>query len=457
MPRRPTRRTFLASTAAAATTVWAGKTAPAVGIARSPGPNETINMGLIGCGGQGRADMRKHLAVPGVNFVAVCDVNQKRLALGARDTDNDSVRTYRDYRRLLDNQDIDAVIIGTNGHWHVLPAVQACQAGKDVYVEKPLGTSIGEGRAVVEAAKKYNRIVQIGTQQRAGIHYQRAAEIIQSGRLGEISEVRVWDYDNFYPGFGSPPDSLPPPEFGEDYWDFWVGPSPKAAYNPNRFAHHYWFFDYGGGWQLDWAVHHYDVVNWCLGVTAPKAVVALGGFKCFEDSNTQWPDTFSATCEYGPGPVARKGFLLHYTSRCGCVHKSTYAASHGKIFCGTEASMVLDRSGYTIHEEPPADRRSQLWSLPQATRVVETLTNNESEDRLLKHAHAFIDAVRNHQEPAASALTGHQGSIPGHLMNIAWKTSRRIQWDGETEQIEDDPEASALVTKQYRAPWKLEI
>ena len=166
------------------------------------------------------------------------------------------------------------MIVATPGHWHVVPTIQACQAGKDVYVEKPLGTTIGEGRAAVDAARKYNRIVQIGTQQRSTEHYQRAAEIVQSGRLGEISEVKVWDYQFFYPGFGSPASCDPPPQLD---WDMWVGPSPDVPYNPNRFRNHYWFFDYGGAWQLDWAVHHYDIVHWFMGVDQPVAAMAMGG------------------------------------------------------------------------------------------------------------------------------------------------------------------------------------
>ena len=147
-----------------------------------------------------------------------------------------------------------------------------------------------EGRAAVEASRKYDRIVQIGTQQHSWPHYLEAAEVIHSGRLGEISEVKVWDYDYYYPGMGSPPDGDPPEELD---WDFWLGPSPKVPYNPNRYRYHYWFFDYGGAWQLDWAVHHYDMVHFCLGVSAPKSAVAMGGFLCFEETNTEWPDTFS--------------------------------------------------------------------------------------------------------------------------------------------------------------------
>ena len=267
--------------------------------------------------------MSFHQKGEGVRVAAVCDLNEERLALGVEATGNPGVATYRDYRKLLENPDIDAVIVATNDHWHVLPTVHACQAGKDVYLEKPVGTSIAEGRAAVVAARKYNRIVQFGSQQRSWKHYREAAEIVQSGALGEISEVKAWDYNNFYPGFGAPADADPPAEFGEKYWDFWVGPSPQAAYNPNRFLRHYWFFDYGGGWPLDWGVHHYDIVHWFMQVLAPSTVTAIGGFRSFEETNTEWPDTLSAICEYEPGPMARKGFILQYTFRGGCAQAPT--------------------------------------------------------------------------------------------------------------------------------------
>ncbi|GAG33802.1 unnamed protein product, partial [marine sediment metagenome] len=250
----------------------------------------------------------------GQRFVGLSDMNAARLGKTRERLGGEKIRAFHDYRELLDDKDIDAVVVATNGHWHVLPTIHACQAGKDVYVEKPLGTSIGEGRAAVAAARKYDRIVQIGTQQRSWEHYRRAAEIIQSGQLGEISEVKVWDYDYFYPGFGSPPDADSPAELD---WDLWVGPSPRVDYNPSRYRNHYWFFDYGGAWQLDWGVHHYDIVNWCMGVTEPISAVAMGGRMCFEDSSTEWPDTFSGVLEYAPGPVAKKGFLLQYTFRGG--------------------------------------------------------------------------------------------------------------------------------------------
>lgn len=446
MTTKTTRRSFLGTAAAAtAAATWTGgKVRPSA--AAQSSPNSTINIGLIGCGGEGRSVMKGHMQCPGTRVVAVCDLNEERLGMGVKAAGSDSVTTCRDYRKLLDNKDIDAVIVATNDHWHALCTIHACQAGKHVYVEKPLATSIGEGRAMVRAARKHNRVVQIGTQQRSWPHYQQAAEVIRSGRLGEISEVKVWDYDYFYPGFGSPPDAEPPKEFGEEHWDFWLGPSPKRPYNPNRFARWYWFFDYAGAWQVDWGVHHYDTVHMCLGVTSPVSATASGGMLCFEDTNTEWPDTFSGICEYGPGPAARKGFLLQYTFRSGCRREQR---SHGKLFCGTEASMILDRSGYTITPE--------IGKPGKEESVANTFSGKSTHlDSLAAHAQVFLDAIRNDRRPPADVEEGHFSTNPGHLMNIAWKTGRKIRWDAEREQVLDDPEANALVTKPYREPWKLE-
>jgi predicted dehydrogenase len=445
MTARATRRDFLGKTSVAAAT-WAAGTY-AAGADATLGPNETINLGLIGCGGEGRAVMQAHQACSGTRIVAVCDVHAARMAQARKEAGGDQVLAYHDYRELLDNKDIDAVIVATNGHWHALPSIHACQAGKDVYVEKPLATSIGEGRAVVRAARRYNRIVQIGTQQHSWPHYQSAVKAIQSGKLGEISEVKVWDYDYMYPGFGNPSDGDPPKELD---WDFWLGPSTSVPYNPNRYQNHYWFFDYAGAWQLDWAVHHYDIVHWALGVTAPQTATACGAFSCFEETNIEWPDTFSGICQYGPGPVAKKGFIMQYTFRGGCRREHS---GHGKCFFGTEASLWLYRGGYIIQAE--ARNGNKLGTVIE--REKNAFTTNLHIESLSAHAKIFLNALRTRKRPPTDVETGHFASNPGHLMNIAWKVDRKIHWDAEKEQVLDDDDANALVTKAYRAPWKLEV
>ena len=231
-----------------------------------------MNVGLIGCGARGGQLLESFIPTPGVRITAVCDLNSQRMAAARVRAGGEKVAAYHDYRKLLDDKQIDAVIVATNGQWKALCGIRACRSGKDVYVEKPLATTIGEGRAIVQAARKYQRVVQIGTQQHSSDHYRKAAEIVRSGQLGRIGEVKVWDYINQSPGIGAPPDADPPAELD---WDFWVGPSPKRAYNPSYYEHHYWFFDYGGGWTTDWAVHHYDIVHWAMG--AARAAVGMRG------------------------------------------------------------------------------------------------------------------------------------------------------------------------------------
>ncbi len=425
-----TRRGFLGAASAAAT--WMA-TAPQ---ARARGANEAVHLGLIGCGGRGHELLHNFLREPAARMVAVCDLHSGRMAHARAAAGGSRIKTYHDYRQLLADKDIDAVIIATTGHWHVLTTIHACQAGKDVYVEKPLGTSIVEGRAAVQAARKYNRIVQIGTQQRSWEHYQRAVEVVQSGRLGEISEVQAWDYENQSPGYGTPPDGRPPAELD---WEFWLGPAPQHAYNPNRFLHHYWYFDYGGGWPLDWAVHHYDIIHWAMGVKWPAAATALGGHMALTNDSREWPDTFDGVLQYGPGPVARRGFLLRYTFRAGCRREER---CHAKLFCGTEASLLLDRSGYTLQAE-----------LRNGKKVVAETFRGKGEN----HAEVFLRNVGSRARPLADVEEGHHSSNPGHLMNIAWRVGRQIRWDGEREMILDDPAASRLLGRSYRRPWRLEV
>ena len=444
MSKQTTRRTFLETTAATATTAWMGAKLYAADAEATPGPNEMINLGLIGCGVRGPDLMNNFLTLPGVRFAAVCDVNSSRMAAARKQAGGEKVLAYHDYRKMLENPDIDAVIVATNGHWHALPTIHACQAGKDVYVEKPLATTIGEGRQMVKAAKKYDRIVQFGSQQHSSEHYRKAAEIIQSGQLGRISEVKVWDYTNHNPGFGTPTDGDPPEELD---WDFWLGPSPKVPYNPNRYAEHAWFFDYGCGWPVHWAAHHYEIVNWAMGTHTPLSAIGAGGHYCFDKDNREWPDTFSGTLEYGPCPAADKGFILQYSSRAGNRHLP-HREGNGKCFFGTDATLLLHRGGYTL--------------TPEIRRTRKELQGEKMDAKIGKHydiphQEAFLTNLRNRTRPETDAEVGHHASVPGHLMNIAWKVGRKVHWDAQREQIVGDDEANALVTKQYRAPWTLDI
>ena len=251
-----TRRKFLQEASAA--TVLVGTSFDAVSYARIAGANERFVLGLIGCGGRGQ-DLMKHFAQQGAVFHAVCDPDESRMEQ-ARAVTAGSAERMKDFRRLLESKEIDAVVVATPDHWHALPTILACGAGKDVYVEKPLAYSVVEGRAMVEAARRTGRIVQIGTQQRAGEHYRRAVDLIQQGSLGKITRARVWNVWNNtlrsgggrWGEIGNPPDSDPPP--GVDY-DLWLGPAPKRSFNPNRFHWNYvYYWDYAGGMITGWAI-----------------------------------------------------------------------------------------------------------------------------------------------------------------------------------------------------------
>lgn len=440
------RREFLGAAAAAAI-VSTGPGVRRAAAQAKTGANDAITLGLIGCGARGSVVMKYFMGLPGVRFAAVCDVHSGRLAAGRDAAGGEPVQAYPDFRRVIDRKDIDAVVVATQAHWHALPIIAACQAGKDVYCEKPLGNSIGEGRYAIQAARKYNRIVQIGTQQRSLPHYRKAAEIVRSGELGEISEVEVWDCENWSPGRGFPEDCDPPKELD---WEFYVGPAPARRYNPNCFySYGYdWFRFSGAGHQVAWGVHHFDIVNWAMGADWPVAVSAAGGNFAFQD-NREWPNTFTALAEYGPCPAASKGFVLQYTMRVGCRRDTR---SHGKCFYGTKASMVLDRHGYTI---VPEGRKTQPELKEGPWIAPEQHTYATGEEAL--HCQDFLDSMRTRRLPAADVEHGHHSSNVGHLMNIAWEVGRRIRWDGRKEQVIDDPQANELVTKRYRAPWKLEV
>ena len=445
MSEKTTRRKFLDTSAAVAAAGWGSPYA--AGAAATPGPSDTVNLAIIGCGARGRSLLiPRFLSLPGTRYVAVCDVNSKYLEDGRKRAGGERVAAYHDYRKLLENKDIDAVIIATNQQWHVLPMIAACQAGKDVYLEKPLGNSIGEGPVAIAAARKYGRIVQVGTQQRSQEHYRQAAELIQAGKLGEISEVRVWDYENYWPGPGSPADQSPPAELD---WDFYVGPSPYRAYNPNMYFNYGydWFKVAGAGHQVAWGVHHFDIVLWAMGVNSPETVFATGGNYAYE-TNHDYPNTFSAFAKFGPGPVAKRGFVLHYSMRTGCRRETR---SHSKCFYGTEGSMVLDRAGYSIVREP--QKGAKIAPGGPLIGAEETVP---AKDDHLYHFEVFLNNVRQRKQAVANPQTCHYATTLGHLMNISWEVGRNIRWDAKNHRVLNDPAANALVLRPYRAPWKLE-
>jgi predicted dehydrogenase len=285
------RRTFLKSAGVGA--LAAGASPTAASQSKVAGANDRIRIGLIGCGGMGNADLRDFLLVKNVELVALCDVDKSRIektqATTASDAGQKAGFVTQDFRKLIERNDIDAVVVATPDHWHALPTIMACQAGKDVYVEKPLALTVGEGRVMVETARRYDRVVQMGTQQRSAPHYTDAVEHVKSGKLGKVRLVRAWAYLDWKGETPHLPDG-PPPD-GVDY-DMWLGPAPKVPYNRNRFHFTFrWYWPYSGGLMTDWGAHMIDIANWAMGIKAPSTAMSVGGKFAYPKDAMETPDT----------------------------------------------------------------------------------------------------------------------------------------------------------------------
>jgi predicted dehydrogenase len=426
----------------------------AVSAGRVLGANDRVNVGLIGCGTRGTAVARLMAQVPGVAFVAVCDVYEPNAAR-AKEWAGAGCDSHGDFRKVLDRKDVDAVLVAPPDHWHAIPTVLACQAGKDVYVEKPLAHNIREGRAMVDAARKHNRVVQTGTQHRSAPHYREVARIVQSGELGKVRFVRVWNYTNMYPRGIGKSENTPPPA-GLD-WDLYLGPAPAVPFNRARFLGSFrWFWDYAGGFITDWGTHRLDSVHQVMGADAPLSVSAVGSRYDLKDG-AETPDTMLVTYEY-------PGFVLSYESCQLNGHgvggqtpgRRYYRARgkddrpHGEAFYGTNGTLFSDRLGFEVFPETEPGVRGGGEGKPRIQR-----REGAGPDATAEHVKDFIECVRSRKRPAADVEIGHRSSIVPHLGNIAYRTGRKLRWDAAKEEILDDPQASALLGRQARKPWDL--
>ncbi|HKE03164.1 MAG TPA: Gfo/Idh/MocA family oxidoreductase [Blastocatellia bacterium] len=427
-PTSFTRRQFMQSSTAGLTLASASVL----------GANDTIRLALIGCSGQGVFDLQECLKAPKTKAVALCDVDQTQLNKAAQSIGG-GVETTGDFRRILDRKDVDAVIIATPDHWHAIPAIQATQAGKDVYLEKPIGHTIREGQLLTQAARDPNRIVSVGLQQRTGTLFLQAQEIIRSGQLGKISLVHCWnawnDKVNYNAGYRQlkKVQNSPPPA-GVDY-DFWLGPAPKREFNQNRYNGTYlYYWDYSGGMTITWGVHLIDTVMQLMNVKAPMSVTASGGKYVFDDDRDT-PDTVEQVFDF-------PGFTLTYSCRHASAFPSGSAASdHGIQFFGAAGAMLLNRAGYQIITEEKK---------PQSTHSPAGLEAGWG-----AHQRNFIECLNSRRAPNCTMIEGHRSTTACQLANIAYRTGHKIRWDADKEQIIGDAEATRLMTKQYRAPWSL--
>jgi predicted dehydrogenase len=429
------RRHFLGQSALATLAVGTVGT-PFIRVARAgePGANDKIRLGLIGCGGQGRVDLQCFFGNPEIDCAVIADVDEAQLAKGVQlcaDNHRSKPDTVTDFRHVLDRKDVDAVLIATPDHWHALPMVLAAQAGKDIYVEKPLAKTIDEGRAMVEAAREYNRVVQMGSQWRSAPHIIEAADIIKSGKLGKVSLARAWAFLDWLPSIGHVADG--PVPAGVDY-DLWLGPAPLRPFNANRFHFNFrWFWDYAGGLMTDWGVHLLNMVSMGLPPENPKSVMAAGG-KFILDDDSETPDSLVTVYDYA-------GCQVIWEHRAG-LNNGINGRSWGVEWHGTEGNIILNDAGYELVTEP------------KKANIPSQKAPGQGDPRPA-HVRNFLDCCRSRQQPALNLEIGHRVSTLAHLGNIAYRTGRKIVWDEVAERVIGDHEGDKLVGVKYRKPWHL--
>ncbi len=406
--------------------------------------SDKLRLGVIGCNGMGWSDMRSHLQMSEVDCVALCDVDQSVLDKRAADVQTArGVRPqlYKDYRKMLENKDIDAVIVGTPDHWHCLAMTDSLSAGKHVYCEKPLANSIEECNVMLAAAKKSNKMVQIGQWQRSGTHYESAIEYLRSGKLGNIRLVKVWAYQGWMMPVHVKPDGTAPA--GVDY-DMWLGPARKRAFNPNRFHFNFrWFWDYAGGLMTDWGVHEIDIALYAMNAKAPKSVMASGGKLAYPDDASETPDTLQTVYEY-------EGFNMLWEHATG-IDGGNYGLTEGIAFIGNNGTLVLHRGGWMLYPETETKNGIKVYKIediPDQTRNGEYLNF---------HTQNFVKAIKDNN-PAilkCGIETGSIAAINAHMGNIAYKTGRKVYWDAAAGQFKNDAEANALIKAHYNNGWQL--
>jgi predicted dehydrogenase len=418
------------------------------------GANERIRLGFIGLGNRGDQVLDGFLPHKDAEVVAICDLYQPYLDFAAKKIGG-SPKQCHDYRKLLAHKDVDAVVISTPDHWHALQTIHACQADKDVYVEKPLSLAVEEGRKMVHFARKHRRVTQVGIMRRSAPLCKEAADVVRSGGIGKVTFVRAFHVQNEWPkGIGSPPNEEPPKDLD---WEAWLGPAPKVPYNKNRTFYRFrWFWDYSGGQLTNFGVHYLDMIHWALGQEAPLAVTAMGGKFAIGD-NREIPDTLEVLWQY-PGNT-----LVTFTQINTNGAAST--ARPGEIeFRGTKGTLYVQWNGYEIVPEMitpnefPArspltraeERRYRQGSKPQIKPK-----KAAGKDATDLHARNFLDCVKSRKKCNCDIETGHRSTSATLIGNIVYKTHSYLRWDAKAERFLDNDRANKLLGYQYRAPYRL--
>lgn len=428
--------------------------AAALSYSRILGANDRVGLGYIGLGNRGDQVHEAFLEYADQQTVAVCDLREDYMDLAVKKS-RATPKKYKDYRKLLEDNEVDAVVISTPDHWHALMFIDACNAGKDVYVEKPLSLTVLEGRRMVEAAERTKRVTQVGIHRRSASFLKEAAEFVRAGGIGHVTVAKGYHILNEWPlGIGTPPDEPPPSEWE---WEQWLGPAPKVPYNKNRTYYRFrWFYHYSGGQLTNFGVHYIDMLRWCLGQDAPRAVTALGGKYAVKD-NREIPDTLEVLWEF-PGPT-----LVVFTQyNCNAAPGNEQNAE--MELRGTQGTMYIHGNRWEVVPErqaavevparTPLDRaHERAWGASRKPVMSPQGAKGSADTRF--HARNFLDCIKNREKCNCDVLTGHLSTTATLIGNIALKTKSYLEWDPKTERFTNNEAANRFLHYRYRPPYKL--
>jgi predicted dehydrogenase len=435
MDNELTRRSFVASSVGAAISMTAASAK-----AQNTAANDKIRLGFIGTGNRGGQLLDAFMVHDDMEITAICDVYEPHVAKGLKKIGK-KVTVHKDFRDLINDPNVDAVVIATPDHWHAIQTITACDAGKDVYVEKPLSVTIHEGRRMVEAARRNKRIVQVGTHRRSSPVYAKLAKLVQDGDMGHVTVSRAYHLSNMYPnGMGRSKPSDPPADLD---WDMWLGPRAMRPYQDNICPYKFrWWNDFSSQIANN-GIHYLDAIRWITGEEAPTSVCAMGGHFIVDDDRTI-PDTMEATFQFASGRIAVFG---------------QYEASGGPMIRkgeveirGTQGTACISGTSFEIFPE----KGGQFQDPAPRMESISEKASGSNGNLTARHARNFLDCIRSRELPKADVEIGHRSTTLSLLGNISLATKSRLEWDAKKEQITNNKEANDLLSYEYRKPWKLE-
>ena len=432
----------------------------AAGYSRILGANDRVRVGYIGLGNRGDQVHDAFLEHGDQETAAVCDLREDYLDLAVKKSRANPKR-YKEYKQLLEDKSVDAVVIATPDHWHAIMFVDACRAGKDVYVEKPLSLTVSEGRRMVQVADETRRVTQVGTNRRSWKSYFEAAEFVRSGGIGKVTIARVFSIRNEWPlGLGMAKGPAP----SDWEWEHWLGPAPYVPYDPNRQYYNFrWFYNYSGGQLTNFGVHYIDVVRWFLDLGSPKSVAAMGGRYAGLQDDREIPDTMQVMWEFDPS------VLVTFTQSNGNGAPGDLKDSEIELR-GTKGTMYVRNSRWEVVPEaindvptgydlgkgygnptnrPGGSRGSKKPAIEARSGKGTASSDTES------HTRNFLDCIKSRKKCNADILIGHLSTSSTLIGNAAHKTRLMLEWDAAAEKFPGHPEADQYLSYKYRAPYKL--